>query len=167
VSLAVLALGANLGDRVEALQSAVDALAGAGRVLAVSGVYQTAPVGGPEQPDYFNAVVVLETPLSPQALLDLAHDVENAAGRVRLERWGPRTLDVDIIGYDDIVSSDPELTLPHPRAHERGFVLAPWVEVSPDATLPGHGRIADLLDTVERSGVRRMDDVALAMPEVS
>jgi 2-amino-4-hydroxy-6-hydroxymethyldihydropteridine diphosphokinase len=167
VSRAVLALGANLGDRVEALQSAVDALAGAGRVLAVSGVYQTAPVGGPEQPDYFNAVVVLETPLSPQALLDLAHDVENAAGRVRLERWGPRTLDVDIIGYDDIVSSDPELTLPHPRAHERGFVLAPWVEVSPDATLPGHGRIADLLDTVERSGVRRMDDVALAMPEVS
>jgi 2-amino-4-hydroxy-6-hydroxymethyldihydropteridine diphosphokinase len=167
VSRAVLALGANLGDRVEALQSAVDALAGAGRVLAVSGVYQTAPVGGPEQPDYFNAVVVLETPLSPQALLDLAHDVENAAGRVRLERWGPRTLDVDIIGYDDIVSSDPELTLPHPRAHERGFVLAPWVEVSPDATLPGHGRIADLLDTVERSGVRRMDDVALALPEVS
>lgn len=167
MSRAVLALGANLGDRVEALQSAVDALAGAGRVLAVSGVYQTAPVGGPEQPDYFNAVVVLETPLSPQALLDLAHDVENAAGRVRLERWGPRTLDVDIIGYDDIVSSDPELTLPHPRAHERGFVLAPWVEVSPDATLPGHGRIADLLDTVERSGVRRMDDVALALPEVS
>ncbi len=167
MSRAVLALGANLGDRVEALQLAVDALAGAGSVLAVSGVYQTAPVGGPEQPDYFNAVVVLETPLSPQALLDLAHDVENAAGRVRLERWGPRTLDVDIIGYDDIVSSDPELTLPHPRAHERGFVLAPWVEVSPDATLPGHGRIADLLDTVERSGVRRMDDVALALPEVS
>ena len=166
MSRAVLALGANLGDRVDALQSAIDALAGAGKVLAVSGVYQTAPVGGPEQPDYFNAVVVLETPLSPQALLDLAHDIENAAGRVRLERWGPRTLDVDIIGYDDSVSSDPELTLPHPRAHERGFVLAPWVEVSPDATLPGHGRIADLLDTVERSGVHRVDGVALALPGV-
>jgi len=167
VSRAVLALGANLGDRVAALQSAVDALAGAGKVLAVSGVYQTAPVGGPEQPDYCNAVVVLETALQPMALLDVAHSIEAAAGRVRLERWGPRTLDVDIIAYDDVVSSDPVLTLPHPRAHVRGFVLAPWAEVSPDATLAGHGRIADLLDTVERSGVRRMNDVTLASPEVS
>jgi 2-amino-4-hydroxy-6-hydroxymethyldihydropteridine diphosphokinase len=167
VSRAVLALGANLGDRVAALQSAVDELAAAGKVLAVSGVYQTAPVGGPEQPDYCNAVVLLETALRPMALLDVAHSIEAAAGRVRLERWGPRTLDVDIIAYDDVVSSDPVLTLPHPRAHERGFVLVPWAEVAPDATLAGHGRITDLLDTVDRSGVRRMDDVTLALPEVS
>jgi 2-amino-4-hydroxy-6-hydroxymethyldihydropteridine diphosphokinase len=167
VSRAVLALGANLGDQVEALQAAVDGLAAAGKVLAVSGVYQTAPVGGPSQPDYFNAVAVLETSLSARALLDLAHDIEAAAGRVRLERWGPRTLDVDIVVYDDVVSSDPELTLPHPRAHERGFVLAPWAEVSPTATIPGHGRIADLLDTVDLSGVRRIEDVALTLPEVS
>jgi 2-amino-4-hydroxy-6-hydroxymethyldihydropteridine diphosphokinase len=167
VSLAVVALGANLGDRVATLQSAVDALAGAGRVLAVSGIYQTAPVGGPEQPDYYNAVLMLDTALSPTELLDLAHSVEAAAGRVRLERWGPRTLDIDIIACADVISVDPVLTLPHPRAHERGFVLAPWVEVAPDATLPGHGRIADLLDTVGRSGVSRLDDVTLTLPEVS
>lgn len=167
MSHAVIALGANLGDRVAALQSAVDTLAGAGKVLAVSGIYQTAPVGGPEQPDYYNAVLTLDSTLSPTELLDLAHSVEAAAGRVRLERWGPRTLDVDVIAYDDVVSADPVLTLPHPRAHERGFVLVPWAEIAPDASLPGHGRIADLLDTVERSGVRRLDDVTLTLPEVS
>ena len=167
MSHAVLALGANLGDPAAALQEAVDALAGAGEVLAVSGVYRTAPVGGPEQPDYLNAVVLLETALAPRELLAFAHSVEAAAGRERLVRWGPRTLDVDVIAYDDVVSSDPSLTLPHPRAHERGFVLAPWAEVAPTASIPGRGRIADLLDTVDTSGVRRLDDVTLTLPEVS
>ena len=166
MSRAVLALGANLGDPAAALQSAVDALAGAGRVLAVSGVYRTAPVGGPPQPDYLNAVVLLDTAFAPGELLDFAHSVEAAAGRERLERWGPRTLDVDVLAYDDVVRSDPLLTLPHPRAHERGFVLAPWAEVAPDATIPGHGRVVDLLDTVDASGVRRIDAVALTLPEV-
>lgn len=163
----MLALGANLGDRVAALQSAVDGLAGAGKVLAVSGIFETAPVGGPPQPDYYNAVVVLETALSPTELLDVAHAVESAAGRERLVRWGPRTLDVDIVAYDDLESPDPDLTLPHPRAHERGFVLAPWAEIAPDAALPGHGAIAALLDTVDLSGVRRIDDAVLTRPEVS
>ncbi len=163
----MLALGANLGDRVAALQSAVDGLAGAGKILAVSGIFETAPVGGPPQPDYYNAVVVLETALSPTELLDVAHAVESAAGRERLVRWGPRTLDVDIVAYDDLESPDPDLTLPHPRAHERGFVLAPWAEIAPDAALPGHGAIAALLDTVDLSGVRRIDDAVLTRPEVS
>lgn len=167
MSQAVLALGANLGDPAAALQEAVDALASGGKVLAVSGVYQTAPVGGPPQPDYLNAVVLVETELSATELLALAHSVEAAAGRERLERWGPRTLDVDVIVYDDLVSADPSLTLPHPRAHERGFVLAPWAEVAPDAVLPGRGRIVDLLGTVDTSGVRRLDDVTLTLPEAS
>lgn len=161
----MLALGANLGDPVAALQSAVDALSTAGKVLAVSGVYQTAPVGGPAQPDYLNAVLLIETALTPRELLDFAHAVEIDAGRERLERWGPRTLDVDIIAYDDVVAADPSLTLPHPRAHERGFVLAPWAEIAPDAALPGHGRVVDLLGTVDTSGVRRVDDAVLTTPE--
>lgn len=163
----MLALGANLGDAAAALQSAVDSLAGAGKVLAVSGVYQTAPVGGPPQPDYLNAVVLLETALSPSELLAFAHAVESGAGRERLERWGPRTLDIDVIAYDDLVSADPALTLPHPRAHERGFVLVPWAEIAPYAILPGHGRIIDLLDTVDTSDVRRIDDLALSLPGVT
>ena len=167
MSQAVLALGANLGAPAEALQSAVDALGGAGKVLAVSAVYQTAPVGGPPQPDYLNAVLLLETALTPRELLDFAHAVENAGGRERLERWGPRTLDIDVIAYDDLVSADPSLTLPHPRAHTRGFVLVPWAEIAPGAALPGHGPIIDLLDTVDTSGVRRVDDAALTLPGVS
>lgn len=167
MSLAVLALGANLGDPAAALQSAVDALADGGKVLAVSGVYQTAPVGGPPQPDYLNAVVMLDTELTSNEVLSFAHSVEAAAGRERLVRWGPRTLDVDVIVYDDVVSSDPMLTLPHPRAHERAFVLAPWAEIAPTASLPGRGRVVDLLDTVDTTGVRRLDDVSLTLPEVS
>ena len=166
MSQAVLALGANLGDPAAGLQTAVNALAGAGEVVAVSSVYQTAPVGGPPQPDYLNAVLLLDTTLPPQELLAFAHAVESGAGRERRERWGPRTLDVDVIVYDDLVSSDPSLTLPHPRAHERGFVLVPWAEIAPEAALPGHGRIAKLLETVDTSDVRRIDDVALALPGV-
>jgi 2-amino-4-hydroxy-6-hydroxymethyldihydropteridine diphosphokinase len=167
LSQSVLALGANLGDPLAALQAAVDALGGAGKVLAVSGVYQTAPVGGPPQPDYLNAVLLLETALTPTELLAFAHAVESGAGRERQERWGPRTLDIDVIAYDDLVSADPSLTLPHPRAHERGFVLVPWAEIASDAALPGHGRIVDLLDKVDTSDVRRLDDVALSLPGVS
>lgn len=167
MSLAVLALGANLGDPAAALQSAVDALADGGKVLAVSGVYQTAPVGGPPQPDYLNAVVMLDTELTSNEVLTFVHSVEAAAGRERFVRWGPRTLDVDVIVYDDVVSSDPMLTLPHPRAHERAFVLAPWAEIAPTASLPGRGRVVDLLDTVDTTGVRRLDDVSLTLPEVS
>lgn len=165
---AVIALGSNLGNRLETLQGAVDALEDTPgvRVKAVSPVYETEAVGGPAgQPSYFNAVVVVRTTLGPASLLERAGAVEDAFSRTREVRWGPRTLDVDIVAYDEIVSDDPKLTLPHPRAHERGFVLAPWYDAEPDAELPGHGRVADLLDEVGGEGVRRRDDLELRLPE--
>jgi 2-amino-4-hydroxy-6-hydroxymethyldihydropteridine diphosphokinase len=162
----VLALGSNLGDRLANLQAAADAL-GAGPGLddvAVSPVYQTAPVGGPPQPDYLNAVLVAATSLPPRAVLDRGQAAEAALGRVRGLRWGPRTLDVDVIVYGDEISSDPELTLPHPRAHERAFVLAPWHDLDPGAVIPGRGPVADLLAALPADGVRRCRDVALRLP---
>ncbi|WP_055588489.1 2-amino-4-hydroxy-6-hydroxymethyldihydropteridine diphosphokinase [Peterkaempfera griseoplana] len=165
---AVIALGSNLGNRLETLQGAVDALEDTPgiRVKAVSPVYETEAVGGPaDQPSYFNAVVVVRTTLGPGSLLERAGAVEDAFSRTREVRWGPRTLDVDIVAYDGVISRDPVLTLPHPRAHERGFVLAPWHDAEPDAELPGHGRVADLLDEVGGEGVRRRDDLELRLPE--
>jgi len=133
VSRAYLALGSNLGDRLAHLQLAVDGVAGAEGVelIAVSRVYETAPVGGPPQDAYLNAVVAVDTGLDPHALLALAQRIERAAQRVRDERWGPRTLDVDVLLYDDVRLTDPDLTLPHPRLWERGFVLAPLRDVAP------------------------------------
>ncbi|MFC7883590.1 2-amino-4-hydroxy-6-hydroxymethyldihydropteridine diphosphokinase [Streptomyces sp. NPDC057376] len=166
---AVVALGANLGNRLETLQGAIDALEDTPgvRVKEVSPVYETEPWGvDPDsQPSYFNAVVILKTTLPPSSLLERAHAVEEAFHRVRDERWGPRTLDVDIVAYAEVVSDDPQLTLPHPRAHERAFVLAPWHDVDPEAQLPGHGAIADLLDAVTREGVAPRADLELRLPE--
>ena len=165
---AVLALGSNLGDRGEILQGGVDAIAGLPEVclIAVSPVYETVPVGGPPQPDYLNAVVLAETTLPPLELLDQLHEVEAAFARVRVVRWGPRTLDIDIITMAGEHSDDPELTLPHPRAHERAFVLAPWHDVDPDAQLPGYGPVADLLAGIDATGIRR-SEVALVLPEAA
>src|SRR5690606_10732451 len=165
-SRVVLALGSNLGDRLAALQGALDALADpdALRLLAVSPVYETAPVGGPEQDDYLNAVAVAETVLAPEALLARAQQVEKEFHRVRDVRWGPRTLDVDIIDYAALVRTDPELTLPHPRAHERAFVLRPWADIDPAAVLPGRGAVRDLLAGVADQEVRRRDDLVLRVP---
>jgi 2-amino-4-hydroxy-6-hydroxymethyldihydropteridine diphosphokinase len=159
---AVLALGANLGDRMAALQRAVDVLAAAPSVtvVAVSPVYETAPVG-PPQPDYLNAVVVVDTSLGGRELLDLAHLIEAELGRERQERFGPRTLDVDVLDFGEQRSDDPVLTLPHPRAHERAFVLAPWSDVDPDAEVPGRGKVGELVDRVGLEGVRRRDDLGL------
>ena len=166
---AVIALGANLGNRLETLQGAIDALEDTPgvRVKGVSPVYETEPWGvAPDsQPSYFNAVVILKTTLPPSSLLERAHAVEEAFHRVRDERWGPRTLDVDIVAYADVVSDDPQLTLPHPRAHERAFVLAPWHDVDPDAQLPGHGPVADLLASVPRDGIAPRADLELRLPE--
>jgi 2-amino-4-hydroxy-6-hydroxymethyldihydropteridine diphosphokinase len=153
---AVLGLGANLGDRAATLQAAVDAIAAETTVVAVSAIFETTPVGGPPQPDFYNAVVVVETALSAAEVLDLAHRLESAAGRVRVEHWGPRTLDVDVLAYDALRSDDPQLTLPHPRAHERAFVLLPWLDADSDAHIEGVGKVADLLPTVDASGVRRL-----------
>ncbi|MFF4259481.1 2-amino-4-hydroxy-6-hydroxymethyldihydropteridine diphosphokinase [Streptomyces sp. NPDC001663] len=166
---AVISLGANLGNRLETLQGAIDALEDTPgvRIKAVSPVYETEPWGVEpgSQPSYFNAVIVLKTTLPPSSLLERAHAVEEAFHRVRDERWGARTLDVDIVAYDGVVSDDPQLTLPHPRAHERAFVLAPWHDVDPDAQLPGRGPVADLLDTVTRHGVEPRKDLELHLPE--
>ncbi|MBN0048078.1 2-amino-4-hydroxy-6-hydroxymethyldihydropteridine diphosphokinase [Streptomyces actuosus] len=166
---AVIALGSNLGNRLENLQGAVDALEDTPgvRVKAVSPVYETEPWGVEpgSQPSYFNAVVVLRTTLPPSSLLERAHAVEEAFHRVRDERWGPRTLDVDIVAYASVVSDDPQLTLPHPRAHQRAFVLAPWHDVDPEALLHGRGPVAELLDTVTRDGVTPREDLELQLPE--
>ena len=162
----VLALGSNLGDRLANLQGGVDVLcAGPGLgAVAVSPVYETAPVGGPDQPDYLNAVLVAVTSLPPRAVLDRVRAAEQARQRVRGPRWGSRTLDVDVIVYGDVVSGDPELTLPHPRAHARAFVLAPWHDVDPEAVIPGRGRIADLLAAADTAGIRRRPDARLQAP---
>ena len=133
----VLALGSNLGDRLATLQAGVDALAAEPGVdvVSASGVVETVPVGGPQQDDYLNAVLLVRCSLSPRELLAACHRAETGQGRERLVRWGPRTLDVDVITYDALVSADPALTLPHPRAHERAFVLVPWAQVDPGAVL--------------------------------
>jgi 2-amino-4-hydroxy-6-hydroxymethyldihydropteridine diphosphokinase len=161
---AVLALGANLGDRAATLQAALDGLGAHTRVVAVSAIFETVPVGGPPQPDFYNAVVLVDTTLTASDLLALAHSLEAAAGRVRLEHWGPRTLDVDVLAYDDKRSDDPELTLPHPRAHERAFVVLPWLEIEPDGRIDGHGALAELAMRLGTTGVRRLDTPMLRAP---
>jgi 2-amino-4-hydroxy-6-hydroxymethyldihydropteridine diphosphokinase len=142
VTRAYLGLGSNLGDRAAHLQLAIDALAETDRVqvVAVSNVYETAPVGGPEQDDYLNAVVAIETDLSARELLALAQHIEQRAARVRTVRWGPRTLDVDVLLVGDERVDEPDLQVPHPRLEERGFVLAPLRDVAPDrVTEPAGG----------------------------
>ncbi|MBM0239307.1 2-amino-4-hydroxy-6-hydroxymethyldihydropteridine diphosphokinase [Micromonospora sp. ATA32] len=155
---AVLSLGSNLGDRLGHLRSAVDALGEA--VLLVSGVYETPPWGDADQPAYLNAVLLAEDPaVTARDWLDRARAAERAAGRTRdpQRRFGPRTLDVDVIAVwgDDgepVVSDDPELTLPHPRAHLRAFVLRPWIDIQPYGRLPGHGWLTDLLNAEPIAG---------------
>jgi len=134
VTRAYLGLGSNLGDRLAHLQRALAGLAAtdAVRVVAVSRVYETEPVGGPSQDDFLNAVVSIDTTLSPRELLDVAMAVEQLADRVRAERWGPRTLDVDVLLYGDEAVQEPDLEIPHPRMHERAFVLAPLHDVAPE-----------------------------------
>ena len=161
---AVLSIGSNIGDSVAHLQSVVDGLGSA--VVAVSPVYSTAPWGGVEQQDFYNAVVVVDDPEADAAeWLRRSQALAEAADRVREQRWGPRSLDVDVVDCEGVVSSDPVLTLPHPRAHLRAFVLVPWLDVEPDATLIVDGQklpvaqILDGLDRTEREGVRTTDVV--------
>jgi 2-amino-4-hydroxy-6-hydroxymethyldihydropteridine diphosphokinase len=162
----VVAMGSNLGDRMDYLQGGLDGLFDTPRLVfaAVSPVYETAPVGGPEQPDYLNAVAIGETTLPARAVLERCHSLEDAFGRVRGEIWGPRTLDLDLIAYGGEVSDSPGLTLPHPRAHERAFVLAPWHDADPDAELPGWGKVADLLEALGTTGVTRLEGTVLQPP---
>jgi 2-amino-4-hydroxy-6-hydroxymethyldihydropteridine diphosphokinase len=143
---AVVAVGANIGNPQEQMEIAIQLLRDATEVLSVSSFYRTAPVGGPDQPDYLNAVILLESELPALDLLSLLHGIEKSLGRERIERWGPRTIDLDLIQYGVLLSSADELILPHPRAHERRFVLEPWFEVEPQAILLTHGPISHLLE---------------------
>ncbi|MEV0386373.1 2-amino-4-hydroxy-6-hydroxymethyldihydropteridine diphosphokinase [Nonomuraea sp. NPDC050643] len=164
----VLAFGSNLGRRFQTLQGAVDSLFDAPGLefVRASPVYETDPVGGPAgQEPYLNAVVVAETILDPRQLLERAQSIENAFGRERGERWGPRTLDIDLIVVGDAVCDDPDLTVPHPRAHERAFVLVPWFEADPEGAVPGRGRVSELLEGLDRQGVRLREDLKLQRPD--
>ena len=143
---AVVALGANIGNPKEQMDLAVAMLRESTDVIAVSSYYSTKPVGGPEQPDYINAVCILESDLPAMDLLSLLHGIEKSLGRERLEKWGPRTIDLDLIQYGALLSSAAELELPHPRAFERRFVLEPWHEIEPDALLLTQGKISELLE---------------------
>lgn len=150
---AYLGLGSNLGDRLANLQGAVDRLGGEEgiRVDASSRVWETAPVGGPEQPDYLNAVIRVETDLAPGELLVAGRRVESALGRERTERWGPRTIDVDLLLYDERAVEEPDLVVPHPRMTERAFVVLPLLELDPDPVLPDGRRLLGL--RLDASGV--------------
>jgi 2-amino-4-hydroxy-6-hydroxymethyldihydropteridine diphosphokinase len=151
---AVLSLGSNLGDRRANLRAGIEIIAMHVAVAAVSPLYETAPVGVSEQPDYLNCVLVADTS-DPQVALAAAHAAERTRGRLRSTRWGPRTLDVDVIDVDGQVRDDPRLTLPHPRAHERAFVLRPWLDIAPDAAIPRHGPVRALLQRMASDDVRR------------
>jgi 2-amino-4-hydroxy-6-hydroxymethyldihydropteridine diphosphokinase len=151
--VAFLGLGSNLGDRLTNLQAAVDALqAEPGlRVRASSRVWETTPVGGPPQPDYLNAVIRIETDLSARDLLDVARRVETRLGRIRKERWGARTMDVDVLLYDDEEVDESDLVVPHPRMKQRAFVLLPLLDLEPDPVLPDGTRLKDV--RVDTDGV--------------
>lgn len=155
---AVVALGSNLGDRAATILAAARELASTDGVelTAVSPVVETVAVRehgeDPDAPRYLNAVAIVSTTLAPEALLDVMLGIEQAHGRVRTERWADRTLDLDLIDYAGMRHESPRLTLPHPRAAERGFVLRPWLAADPDAVLPGHGRVADLVAGLDARG---------------
>lgn len=142
---AVIALGANIGDPCEQMEIAISLLRESLEIKSVSSIYTTAPVGGIDQPDFLNAVCIAESELPAADLLALLHGIEKTLGRTREIHWGPRTIDLDLIQYGGILSYAEELTLPHPRAHERRFVLEPWNEIDPEAILLTHGKVSELL----------------------
>lgn len=149
----LLSIGANLGDRQAALQSVIDAMAGRFEGIECSRILQTPAWGYVDQPMFLNAAVRAQTQLTPEEVLTFAHDCESAADRTRDERWGPRTLDVDIISYDEVRQTDPLLTLPHPRAHERAFVLACLADIDAGLEISGRGNVVSLLHQTDTSGI--------------
>ncbi len=158
MSLAYIALGANLGDpaaTVNAAFAALDRLPQS-RLLAKSALYRTTPVGIADQPEFVNAAAQLDTMLAPEALLDALLGIEQTFGRIRAERNGPRTLDLDLLLYDELTLSTPRLTLPHPRLHLRAFVLQPLAELAPELEIPGRGRLAAWLPAVANQGICRL-----------
>jgi 2-amino-4-hydroxy-6-hydroxymethyldihydropteridine diphosphokinase len=160
---ATISLGSNLGDRFQYLQNALDsinAVTGT-QVHSVSPVFETDPVGGPEQGQYLNAVAVVKTILSPEQFLAATQQIELEQNRERNEHWGPRTLDIDLLAMDTEVRSSPDLELPHPRAHERAFVLLPWSLLDPDFVIPGKASVSELLEGLDVKGVRIRNDLEL------
>lgn len=159
---AVLSIGSNMDDSRELLDSVYRDFAGKGQLRAASAIYRTPAWGVEDQPDFLNAILLVEVDQTPLELLHRGQELENAAGRVRVQKWGPRTLDVDIVAAWDsdgpeITSDTEELRLPHPHAHQRAFVLQPWLEINPDAVLGGQ-RVAELLDELtddEKAGITR------------
>jgi 2-amino-4-hydroxy-6-hydroxymethyldihydropteridine diphosphokinase len=139
---AYVGVGANLGDREATIRAALDALPG---IVAVSELRETDPVGVVDQPAFLNGAVALETELHPRALLDVLLAVERDLGRERRERWGPRTIDLDLLLYGDETIDEPGLTVPHPRLHERRFALEPLLDLDPELAIPGRGRVNDVL----------------------
>lgn len=158
MSTAYIALGANLGDPVATVNAAFAALAALPqtRLEATSALYRTAPVGITEQPEFINAAARVNTALAPEALLDALLEIEQQFGRIRAERNGPRTLDLDVLLYDDLVLHTERLTLPHPRLHLRAFVLYPLADVGPDLLIPGRGTLAAWLPAVANQGIVRL-----------
>ncbi len=156
---AFVALGANLENPVRQVQQAISELGAIEytRVLAISSLYRTAPVGYADQPEFINAVVKLKTGLSPHELLDALHVIENRHGRQRSVRNAPRTLDLDLLMYGSREVTEDDLTLPHPRMHERAFVLLPLAEIAPDVQIPGRGPLSQLIAQVDRGGVEKLD----------
>lgn len=157
----LLSIGSNLGDRQAALQSVVDAMPAAFDAIEVSRIFETPPWGYVDQPAFYNAAIRARTDLTPSQVLDFAHDCEAAAVRVRDERWGPRTLDVDVITYDSLMQDDPTLTLPHPRTHERAFVLVPIADIDPLFEIPGKGNVMRLLHHVDITGITPIGELDL------
>jgi len=143
---AVIALGANIGSPKEQMDLAIAMLREATDFKLVSDYFSTKPVSDIAQPDYLNAVCIVESELPATDLLALLHGIEKTLGRERNEKWGPRTIDLDLIQYGSLLSSADELQLPHPRAHERRFVLEPWHSIEPDAILLTHGKISEILE---------------------
>ena len=154
---AFLALGGNVGDVTQAFRVSLDALRAHAQVNVIkeSAIYRTPPWGKTDQPDFLNMAAEIETTLSPHALLDLCLEIERASGRVREERWGPRTIDLDIIAYDDRLIADERLNVPHPHAHERAFVLAPLNDIAPDLMIAGKC-VSEWLAQTDASGMKRI-----------
>ena len=158
IATAFIGLGSNLEDPVVQVRAGFAALAGLPQttLVACSSLYRSEPVGYRQQPDFINAVALLETQLSPRALLDALLAIERTRGRVRDFPNAPRTLDLDVLIYDDLVCQEPGLIIPHPRLHERAFALMPLAEIAPDFVVPGRGRVADLLQAVDVRGVTKL-----------
>lgn len=165
--LFALSLGSNLENRAALLQFAKNEIsATVGEIVASSSIYQTEPISDVAQDDYLNAVVLVESNLEPMEILSRIHSIETQAGRTRDIRWGPRTLDIDIVDAESFTSENPELTIPHPRAHERAFVLVPLLEVAPDWLLGGTDLVSELVSKLDNQRIIRISDPVLQAGEV-